>query len=86
MPTEKSYLALKQKWIVILPTGERYSAGSSYHLAEHDRVQMIGEVTARLSTDIAAEREEPTGEPWQVSLSESFYNKIVSARGSLRVK
>lgn len=82
----ESYLVLKQQWVVVLPSGDRYSAGSSYHLTEQDRVKTIAEVTSRLSTDIAAEREEPISDPWQVSVSESFYKKIVSARGSLRVK
>jgi hypothetical protein len=79
-------LIVKQLWIVVLPDGRKYNAGSSYHLTDADRLQMVGDVASRLSTDMEGEREEPIGDPVQMTCSPNFYEKIKSTPHGLRLR
>jgi hypothetical protein len=78
-------VVLKQRWIVTMPDGTRYDAGSSYHLSEAHRVAYVQEVAGRL-TGPDSELEEPIGDPAPVPMRENFYREIVRAGGSYRIK
>lgn len=85
-PPRNLPVVLKQAWIVILPDGRNFDAGSSYHLTKETRDAMISEVASRLSTDMEGEREEPIGDPFPIHTTPEYYEKIKNSPHGLRVK
>lgn len=82
---EKFPVALKQHWVVRMPNGVLYTAGSSYHLTEAHRADYVKEI-ASCMTGPGEERQEPLGEPLPTHVREALYEKIVAQGGSFRVR
>lgn len=85
-PPRNLPVVLKQSWIVVLPDGRTFDAGSSYHLTEESRNALVSEVASRLSTDMEGEREEPIGDPFPIHTTPEYHEKIKNSPHGLRVK
>ncbi len=75
-------LVLRQAWIVVMPQGAAFESGYSYHLSPDGLRILMDQITARLSTDVAAEREEPQRDPEWVEVPPELYQKIKAAADS----
>ena len=84
-PNNPRPIVLEQIWVATLPDGTRCDAGSSYHLSEVERAAYVQQIASRL-TGPDTEQEEPIGEPIPIHVPQHFYQEIVKAGGSYRVK
>lgn len=78
-------VVLRQRWVLVLPNGESYDAGYSYHRTAADRVRFVAARLGESERQGDAGREEPLGdaELFQVS-PEQFKQVAESPDGSLR--
>lgn len=60
---------IRQRWVLMVPTGETYDAGYSYHLTSQDHVDYVSAVMSAAERQGDQGREEPLGAPelYQVS-------------------